>query len=38
MSVLDQVITVEPLGKIFELGEQIVGGKIRGRTVIDVNV
>jgi acrylyl-CoA reductase (NADPH) len=37
MSVLDQVITVEPLGKIFELGEQIVGGKIRGRTVIDVN-
>jgi acrylyl-CoA reductase (NADPH) len=37
MSVLDQVITVEPIAKIFELGEQIVGGKTRGRVVIDVN-
>jgi hypothetical protein len=34
---LDRIITVEPLHKIFELGEQIVAGKIRGRTVIDVN-
>jgi alcohol dehydrogenase/acrylyl-CoA reductase (NADPH) len=37
MSVLDEAITVEPLSKIFELGEQILAGKIRGRTVIDVN-
>ncbi len=37
MSVVDEVITVEPLSKIFGLGEQILAGKIRGRTVIDVN-
>jgi len=37
MDLLDRIITVEPLGKIFELGEQILAGKIRGRTVIDVN-
>lgn len=37
MELLDSMITVEPLGKVFELGEQIVAGKIRGRTVIDVN-
>jgi len=37
MSVLDNMITVEPLSRIFELGEQILAGKIRGRTVIDVN-
>ena len=37
LNLLDRMITVEPLGKIFELGEQIVAGKIRGRTVIDVN-
>ncbi len=37
MSILDRVISMEPLSKIFELGEQIVAGKIRGRTVIDVN-
>jgi hypothetical protein len=36
MGLLDSTITVEPLGKIFELGEQILAGKIRGRTVIDV--
>ncbi len=36
MSLLDSTITVEPLGKIFELGEQILAGRIRGRTVIDV--
>jgi acrylyl-CoA reductase (NADPH) len=34
---LDRMITVEPLSRIFELGEHIVAGKIRGRTVIDVN-
>jgi len=37
LDVLDRMITVEPLSKIFEMGEQIVAGKIRGRTVIDVN-
>ncbi len=37
MSLLDTLIVVEPLSKIFELGEQILAGKIRGRTVIDVN-
>ncbi|HLW75851.1 MAG TPA: oxidoreductase, partial [Bryobacteraceae bacterium] len=34
---LDDMITVEPLSKIFELGQNILAGKIRGRTVIDVN-
>jgi acrylyl-CoA reductase (NADPH) len=37
MNLLDEMIAVEPLGKVFELGEQILAGKIRGRTVIDVN-
>jgi len=37
MDVLDSLTTVEPLSKVFELGEQILAGKIRGRTVIDVN-
>ncbi len=37
MNLLDSMITVEPLSKIFELGEQILAGKTRGRTVIDVN-
>jgi acrylyl-CoA reductase (NADPH) len=37
MELLDSMIRVEPLEKVFELGEQIVAGKIRGRTVIDVN-
>ena len=36
MDHLDPMITVEPLSKVFELGEQILAGKIRGRTVIDV--
>lgn len=36
MELLDSTITVEPLSKVFELGEQILAGKIRGRTVIDV--
>ncbi len=37
MNLLDRMITVEPLEKIRELGEQILAGKIRGRTVIEVN-
>jgi acrylyl-CoA reductase (NADPH) len=36
MDHLDPIIQVEPLSKIFELGEQILAGKIRGRTVIDI--
>jgi acrylyl-CoA reductase (NADPH) len=36
MDHLDAMITVEPLSRIFELGEQILAGKIRGRTVIDI--
>jgi acrylyl-CoA reductase (NADPH) len=36
MDHLDALIQVEPLSKIFELGEQILAGKIRGRTVIDI--
>lgn len=34
---LDSLIQVKPLTQIFELGEQILKGQIRGRTVIDVN-
>jgi acrylyl-CoA reductase (NADPH) len=37
LSLLDRMITVEPLQRIRELGEQILAGKIRGRTVIEVN-
>jgi acrylyl-CoA reductase (NADPH) len=37
MRLLDKMIQVEPLEKVTELGEQILAGKIRGRTVIDVN-
>ena len=37
LNLLDRVITVEPLEKVRELGEQILAGKIRGRTVIEVN-
>jgi acrylyl-CoA reductase (NADPH) len=36
MDLLDSLIQVEPLSKIFELGEQILAGRIRGRTVIDI--
>jgi acrylyl-CoA reductase (NADPH) len=36
MDHLDPMIQVEPLSKIFELGELILAGKIRGRTVIDI--
>ena len=34
---LDRIIDVKPLAEVFQLGEQILAGKIRGRTVIDVN-
>jgi acrylyl-CoA reductase (NADPH) len=37
LSLLDRVIQVQPLGKILELAPQILAGKIRGRTVIDVS-
>ena len=36
LNLLDQMIHEEPLDKVFELGEQILSGKIRGRTVIRV--
>ena len=36
-ALLDSIIQVEPMGRIFELGAQILKGEIRGRTVIDVN-
>ena len=36
MDLLDQMIQVEPLSKIFELGEQILAGQVRGRTVIEI--
>jgi acrylyl-CoA reductase (NADPH) len=36
MDLLDSMMTVEPLSKIFELGEQILAGHIRGRTVIEI--
>jgi len=31
------MIQVKPLSDVFQLGEQILAGKTRGRTVIDVN-
>ena len=37
LSLLDGIIEVKPLTDIFDLGEQILAGKVRGRTVIDVN-
>jgi len=37
LQLLDRMISVEPLEKIRELGEQILAGKIRGRTVIEVS-
>ena len=37
MRLLDKIIQVEPLEKVPDLGEQILAGMIRGRTVIDVN-
>ncbi len=37
MNLLDSMIAVAPFGKVFELGEQILAGNVRGRVVIDVN-
>jgi acrylyl-CoA reductase (NADPH) len=37
LPLLDSMIQVQPLGKVLELAPQILAGKIRGRTVIDVN-
>jgi acrylyl-CoA reductase (NADPH) len=37
LDLLDSMIEVQPLERVLELGEQILAGKIRGRTVIDVN-
>ena len=34
---LESIIQVKPLSEVFQLGDQILAGKIRGRTVIDVN-
>ena len=36
LRLLDQMTEEEPLEKVFELGEQILAGKIRGRTVIRI--
>lgn len=36
MEHLDTMINVEPLSKVFELGEKILAGQVRGRTVIDI--
>jgi hypothetical protein len=36
LTLLDQMTEEEPLEKVFELGEQILAGKIRGRTVIRI--
>jgi len=37
LEVLDRMTQVAPLERVFELGKEILEGKIRGRTVIDVN-
>jgi acrylyl-CoA reductase (NADPH) len=37
LDTLDTIIVVEPFEKVFELGEQILAGRTRGRVVIDVN-
>lgn len=34
---LDSMIQVEPLSRVFELGEEILKGQTRGRIVLDVN-
>jgi len=33
---LDSMIEVAPLSRVFELGEKILAGRIRGRVVIEV--
>ena len=37
LDLLDRMTHVAPLERVFELGKEILEGKIRGRTVIDVN-
>ncbi|HTT87304.1 MAG TPA: MDR family oxidoreductase [Acidimicrobiales bacterium] len=37
LDLLDSLTTVEPLGRVPELAEDIVAGRTRGRVVIDVN-
>lgn len=37
LHLLDSLTSVEPLEKVFELGERILQGQIRGRVAIDVN-
>lgn len=36
-ALLDSMIQLKPLNEVFQLGEQILGGKTRGRIVLDVN-
>jgi acrylyl-CoA reductase (NADPH) len=36
LGLLDQMIEEAPLERVFDLGEQILAGKIRGRTVIRI--
>jgi len=36
-NLLDSMIQVKPIAEVFQLGEQILAGKTRGRVVIDVN-
>jgi acrylyl-CoA reductase (NADPH) len=36
-TLLDSIIQVKPLTEVFQLGEQILAGKTRGRIVLDVN-
>jgi acrylyl-CoA reductase (NADPH) len=37
LPLLDSMMQIRPISEIFELGAAILAGKIRGRTVIDVN-
>ena len=37
LDLLDSMIEVIPLAKVFEAGEKILAGQIRGRVVVDVN-
>jgi len=37
LDLLDRVIQVEPIGRVFDLGAEILAGRVRGRVVIDVN-
>jgi acrylyl-CoA reductase (NADPH) len=37
LDVLDRMTSVEPMGRVFELAEEILAGQTRGRVVFDVN-